>query len=408
VETAVADTMFFDTAWESLPEGTYKWAVKARYTVQLSPAVFSNELEKSSTNSAPVVSNVHAAQRDDASMLIDIFYDVYDPDGDALTISLEVSHDDGASWDLSCEEILANSEIGAGILSGTDRHIVWDAATEHPNLLYGSNFRFRITADDGVGDIPDGFVFVEGGTFNNGTSDVTLSSFYMDKYELTQAEYQAVMGTNPASGYGVGSNYPVYYVSWFDAIEYCNRRSMQEGLTPCYSYSSYGTNPDDWPTGWNTSSGNHSNVSCNWTANGYRLPTEMEWMFAAKGGNQSQGYTYSGSNTIGNVAWYFDNSYNMGSDHPDYGTHDVGELAANELGTFDMSGNVFEWCWDIYGSYPSGSQNNPTGASSGSNRVVRGGSWGNIANACTVSYRSDYSATSAKFNLGFRILRVSP
>ena len=208
------------------------------------------------------------------------------------------------------------------------------------------------------------------------------------------------MGSNPASAFGVGSNYPVYYVSWFNAIEYCNRRSIQEGLTPCYSYSSYGTNPDDWPSGWNTSYSNHTNVNCNWTANGYRLPTEMEWMFAAKGGNQSQGYPFSGSNTIGDVAWYIYNSSST--------THTVGTKAANELGTFDMSGNVREWVWDIYGSYPSGSQTNPTGANSGSDRVTRGGSWYSYADYCTVSSRGGGSATSSLYLIGFRCVRVSP
>ena len=250
--------------------------------------------------------------------------------------------------------------------------------------------------------MPANFVEVEGGTFSNGTSQVTVSSFYLDKYQLTQADYQAVMGTwnsDPLGDgtAGIGSDYPVYYVTWFNAIEYCNRRSRQEGLTPCYSYSNYGTNTDNWPSGWNTSNANHTNVNCNWTANGYRLPTEMEWMFAAKGGNLSQGYTYSGSNTIGDVAWYTPNS--------DRTTHTVGTKTANELGLYDMSGNVWQWCWDIYGSYPSGSQNNPTGSNSGSNRVLRGGSWLSDAHYCTVSYRGSSLATYSGYNIGFRVCR---
>lgn len=135
--------------------------------------------------------------------------------------------------------------------------------------------------------MPSNWAFVQGGTFYNGTSDVTVSSFYIDKYELTQAAYQAVMGVNPSYFAGV-TNGPVEQVSWFNAIEYCNRRSMQEGLTPCYSYSTYGTNPDNWPSGWNGNPSNHTDVSCNWTANGYRLPTEMEWMFAARGQPDAQ------------------------------------------------------------------------------------------------------------------------
>ena len=244
--------------------------------------------------------------------------------------------------------------------------------------------------------MPANFVEVEGGTFSNGTSQVTVSSFYLDKYQLTQADYQAVMGTNPSDNAG-NPNHPVERVTWFNAIEYCNRRSLQEGLTPCYSYSTYGTNPDNWPSDWNTSNDNHTNVNCNWTANGYRLPTEMEWMFATKGGNLSQGYTYSGSNDIDEVAWYTSNS--------DSTTHTVGTKTANELGLYDMSGNVWEWCWDISGAYPSGSQNNPTGSNSGSFRVWRGGSRSNDAYFCTVTYRSYNIATFSGNHIGFRVCR---
>ena len=113
-----------------------------------------------------------------------------------------------------------------------------------------------------IGSTPGQLVFVPGGTFNNGTSDSTISSFYIDKYELTQVGYQAVMGTNPSYFSGVTDG-PVEQVSWFNAIEYCNRRSPQEGLTPCYIYSTYGSNPDNWPSGWNSLYTNHTNVSCN-------------------------------------------------------------------------------------------------------------------------------------------------
>ncbi len=242
------------------------------------------------------------------------------------------------------------------------------------------------------------FVFVQGGTFNNGTSNVTLSSFYIEKYEVTQAAYNAVMGGGTAY-FSYYSNRPMELITWFSAIVYCNRRSMQEGLTLCYSYSSYGTNPDNWPSGWYLDYENHTNVSCNWSANGYRLPTEMEWMYAAKGGNQSQGYTYSGSNNIDDVAWYCANSNSQ--------TWNVGLKDPNELGTFDMSGNVCEWCWDIYAAYPSGNQTNPTGAMRGNYRVIRGGSWGDYASSSTVYYRSRVHAMVRRELLGFRCVRVS-
>lgn len=244
---------------------------------------------------------------------------------------------------------------------------------------------------------------VEGGTFHNGMSDVSLSSFYLDKYELTQVEYQAVMGTNPAHSAGVGDDYPVYEVSWFNALEYCNRRSIEEGLTPCYSYGGAGTDPGNWPGGWDSSGTNHLNISCNWAANGYRLPTEMEWMFAARGGNLTHDYTYSGSNDLDSVAWYNDN---WGEFH--YSTHTVGGKLANELGLFDMSGNVAEWVWDIYAWYPNGAQTNPTGPSEGYERIRRGGAWHLDSIYSEVSQRLGSDATAAFNGLGFRVARILP
>lgn len=231
------------------------------------------------------------------------------------------------------------------------------------------------------------FVLVEGGTFNNGTSNLSVSTFYINKYEITQSEYQAVMESNPSSWYGYTLR-PVENLSWFNAIEYCNRRSIQEGLTPCYCYGTYGSNPSNWPEGWDLYNGNPTNVSCNWTVNGYRLPTEIEWMFAAMGGNQSHGYTHSGSNTIDDVAWYYSNS--------GYTTHDIGTRYPNELGIFDMSGNVWEWCWEIYGTehyYYC---------------AVRGGSWRDNASLCSVSYSTVNYAGDSRDDLGFRVVKKSP
>ena len=270
-------------------------------------------------------------------------------------------------------------------------------ATTLKAIAYGSGLQDSAiaTASYTITLEPSEMLFVHGGSFNPAFSyTVTLSSFYLGKYEVTQAEYQAVMGTNPSIS-GGNPNRPVEMVSWFKAIEYCNRRSIMEDLSPCYSYLTYGTNPDNWPSGWNIDSYNATNITCAWSANGYRLPTEMEWMFAAKGGNQSQGYTYSGSNYSYDVAWYFGNSGGR--------THDVGEKAANELGTFDMSGNVWEWCWDIYGDYPTGSYIDPTGPDGGSSRVKRGGSWGNSADGCTVRSRDYGGADGGSSTNGFRV-----
>jgi len=349
---------------------------------------------------APVVTNATAAQRTDGSKIVDIYYDVACASDDSVWVTLSASNDAGNTFTVTVTPANLSGDTGR-IHTGSGKHIIWNAGNE-ATPLDGDQFAFKVQAWD-MQPVPLNFVQVAGGTFNNGSSDVTVSSFFMSKYELTQAEYQAVMGSNPAYGCGVGSDYPVYNVSWFNAIEYCNRRSMNEGLTPCYSYSGYGTNPATWPGGWNSDYNNHTNVSCNWTANGYRLPTEAEWEFAARGGNQTHNYTYSGSNDINAVAWYWNN---WGASA--YSTHTVGALVPNELGLFDISGNVWEWNWDIYGSYPGGAQTNPHGATGGSDRVKHGGGWNSFADFCTVSFRFNYFATNSYNYLGFRLCRVSP
>jgi formylglycine-generating enzyme len=277
--------------------------------------------------------------------------------------------------------------------------------------------------------MPEDFVFVQGtagvtfspgglGYFTPGDSyNVSLSDFYISKYEVTQAEYLAVMGVNPGgsnSTIGDPLDHPINNVSWFNAIEYCNRLSMMEGLTPAYSYGTYGTNPDQWPAGWNTSNANHTNVSCNWSADGYRLPTEMQREYAARGGVPAQNagtfnHTYAGTNVagtgpgqLGDYAWYSANNTPSG-------TKPVGTKIPNELGLYDMSGNVRNWVWDIWSSsYPSGSFTDPTGPVSGTGRVVRGGSWVSSANGCSVSFRYDADATYTGHRIGFRVSRVVP
>lgn len=226
-------------------------------------------------------------------------------------------------------------------------------------------------------------VLVEGGTFNNETADVTISSFYIGKYEITQAEYEAVIGSNPAQDFGFGENYPVNYVTWCNAVEYCNALSILEGLTPCYDTS-------DW--------------SCDFSVNGYRLPTEMEWMFAAKGGNEELATRYNGwagTNEVfelTNYAWYRSNSGST--------SHIVGTKLPNQLGIYDMSGNVMEWCNDWYAnSYNSSSQTDPIGPLSGSVRVTRGGGWGFNTYYCRVTSRLCGSPTGHSKYIGFRVAR---
>ncbi len=209
---------------------------------------------------------------------------------------------------------------------------------------------------------------------------VTLSPYEIGKYEVTQKEWRTVMGASPS--YFTGDNKPVEQVSWNDIITFCNTLSTREGLTPVYTVSG-------------------STVTANWNANGYRLPTEAEWEYAARGGASSTNTQYSGSNTIGNVAWYSSNSGNT--------THDVGTKSPNQLEIYDMSGNVWEWCWDWYSSsyYTSSSQTNPRGPSAGSGRVLRGGSWRDTAGYCRVASRySSYDPDFRYFSFGFRLART--
>ena len=212
---------------------------------------------------------------------------------------------------------------------------------------------------------------VEGGTFTMGatsemknpdddeqpTHPVTLSSYYIGETEVTQALWMAVMGSNPS--YFEGDDLPVVYVSWYDCQTFINRLNSLTGKN-------------------------------------FRLPTEAEWEFAARGGNQSRHTPYSGSRRIDDVAWYRDNSGDL--------THPVKTKQPNELGIYDMTGNVYEWCQDWLGSYSSNAQTNPTGASSGSDRVLRGGGWGRSPRGCRSSNRSGETPEFSNDNLGLRLV----
>ena len=240
--------------------------------------------------------------------------------------------------------------------------------------------------------IPEGFVLVEAGSFQMGSTDgdadekpvhsVTITkSFYMSQYEVTQKQWREVMGTSPSKF--KGDDLPVEQVSWYDAVEYCNKLSRKEGLTPCYS-------------------GSGENIRCDFSANGYRLPTEAEWEYAARGGTKSGSYTYSGSNTVDGVGWYSGNSGNK--------THAAGQKQPNELGLYDMSGNVWEWCWDWYdkGYYASSLPTDPKGPSGSSYRVFRGGSWVSSAQDLRAAFRGGYTPSGRGDGLGCRPLRTGP
>ena len=216
-------------------------------------------------------------------------------------------------------------------------------------------------------------VFVEPGTFTMGCTNeqgddcfgdlpvhqVTLTKgYYIGKYEVTQAQWVAVMGNNPS--YFKGDNLPVEQVNWYDIQDFITRLN---GLTE----------------------------------KNYRLPTEAEWEYACRGGVQSVHHKYSGSNNIDDVAWYWDGETYEGQTHP------VGTKLPNELGIYNMSGNVWEWCNDWYGAYSDEAQTDPQGPVKGGDRIWRGGSWSSVAASCRVSFREHASQSNRLHHLGFRI-----
>lgn len=257
-------------------------------------------------------------------------------------------------------------------------------------------------------EIPESFVFIEGGTFQMGSPEseawrsgdelqhsVTVSDFYMSCYELTQVEYEAVMGENPSSF--SGGDLPVENVTWLEAVAYCNARSEQEGLTPVYEVA-------DQSVSWDRS------------ADGYRLPTEAEWEYACRAGTGTPFYMENSpsaeeANYYGHYPYMIEENYfsqgNLTVQPGEYRqtTVSVGSFEANPFGLYDMHGNVGEWAWDIYGDYPADAQTDPTGARSGTRRVYRGGGWNDFAKNMRCAYRATMDQDKGSFNVGIRLVR---
>ena len=256
-----------------------------------------------------------------------------------------------------------------------------------------------------AGSFDMGDHFGEGGNSELPVHNVSLSAYYMNKYEVTQLEYETLIGSNPSNtSYGIGAAYPVNQVSYYDIMVYCNKLSIEKSLTPCYTIDG-STNPADWGTIPTSSDDTWNAVICDFSVTGYRLPTEAEWEYAAKGGASWEDHNrYSGcieETDLPDYAWY---SSNSGST-----SHEVGTKLPNQLGLYDMSGNLYEWCFDWYGSdyYGISPASNPSGPASGSYHILRGSNWAFSASSLRNTYRfynyPDYLSTY----VGFRLVRTA-
>lgn len=319
---------------------------------------------------AQTASNVVAAQ---VGNTIEVTYDLDQP----AQITLLLSRDGGATYSLTPKALTGD----VGYTKPGHKKIVWDLLQEATDWDI-ERARFKVMAEDkkvfSVKGVSFAMIRVEGGTFTMGatseqgkdafsdeipTHQVTLSDYYIGQTEVTQGLWEAVMEINPALSQS-GDNYPVENVSWEDCQNFVNKLN--------------------------------SLLSSQLGGMRFALPTEAQWEYAARGGKKSNGYKYSGSNTLGNVAWYHNNCSNA--------THPVGTKSANELGIYDMSGNVCEWCQDGYGSYVSRSRTDPTVASSGTTNVIRGGCWYSVERRCRVSSRNFNSRTFPSLFYGLRLV----
>jgi formylglycine-generating enzyme required for sulfatase activity len=394
--------------------GTPTTAGTFTFTVNAANAAGDDTKELSITIATPVAPTINTATLPDGTV------------GTPYTQTLAATGTAPFTWSLDSGTLPTGLTLGAtGTITGTPTAAGTSNFTVKAANTAGSDTKQLSITIDGQKPEIEGMVWIQGGTFTMGSPanepghwdqeiqhSVTLTGFYMGKYPVTQAQYQAIMGSNPSdfttsSGGDNPANRPVEKVSWYDAIVFCNKLSMEKDLSPAYSING-STDPTAWGPVPTSNDATWDAVTVVAGSNGYRLPTEAQWEYACRAGTTAA-FNW-GTDTVSSTQANFYGSY-VDVNNPVAGTYlnrttAVGNYASNQWGLYDMHGNVQEWCWDWFGDYASVAQENPNGAVSGNGRVIRGGSWNSDGRSVRSANRDFNAGRSFRLNIiGFRVVR---